>query len=122
MILLDSYGWIEYLREGPLAKQYSEYLDDLSQVITPIIVIYEVFRKIKRERGDEQALLVLAQMRKTKVIDITEEVALLAADVSIKYGLPMADAFIYAIALKEGVSVVTSNQHFENLDNVIFIK
>jgi len=122
MILLDSYGWIEYLREGPLAKQYSEYLDDLSQVITPIIVIYEVFRKIKRERGDEQALLVLAQMRKTKVIDITEEVALLAADVSIKYGLPMVDAFIYAIALKEGVSVVTSNQHFENLDNVIFIK
>jgi predicted nucleic acid-binding protein len=122
MILIDSYGWIEYLREGPLAKQYSEYFDDLSEIVTPIIVIYEVFKKIKRERGDEQALLVLGQMRKTKIIDITEEITLLAADISIEHDLPMADAFIYAIALSEGVPVVTSNHHFENLDNVVFIK
>jgi len=27
MIVVDSFGWIEWLREGPLADKYAEYLD-----------------------------------------------------------------------------------------------
>ena len=52
MFLVDSSGWIEFFTDGPLAAQYSKYLKDPAKVITPSIVIYEVYKKIKKERTD----------------------------------------------------------------------
>jgi len=47
MKLVDSSGWLEFFTGGPLAEAYGVHLADLSQVITPTIVLYEVYRKIK---------------------------------------------------------------------------
>ena len=46
MILLDSYGWIEYFTEGPLAGKYARYIEEVSEenTVIPIIVVYEVYR------------------------------------------------------------------------------
>ena len=77
MILVDSFGWIEYLAEGQLAGRYEEYLANLAEVTTPTIVLYEVYKKLRRERKEEEALLVVAQMTKTKILPLTEEISLL---------------------------------------------
>lgn len=68
MILVDSFGWIEYLAGGQLAERYEEYLDNLAEVVTPAVVLYEVYRKLRRERREEEALLVVAQMMKTRIV------------------------------------------------------
>lgn len=47
MLLIDSSGWIEFFADGPLATQYSKYLKNLSKIVTPSIVIYEVYKKVK---------------------------------------------------------------------------
>lgn len=47
-VLLDSSGWIEFLTGGPLAERYAPYLTSRYQLITPTIVLYEVYKKIKR--------------------------------------------------------------------------
>jgi len=49
-------------------------------------------------------------------------VALSAAEISLKYTLPMADAVVYATAVKEACPVVTSNAHFKELDDVIYLE
>ena len=41
---------------------------------------------------------------------------------SLKHGLPMADATVYATALEENCRVVTSDTHFKGLKGVIFIE
>jgi len=59
MIIVDSFGWIEYLSDGPLTNKYEKYLSDLTKVITPTIVLYEVYKKIKNtkyKRGREGAV------------------------------------------------------------------
>ncbi|MCL4536619.1 MAG: type II toxin-antitoxin system VapC family toxin [Nitrospirae bacterium] len=121
MFLIDSSGWIEFLTDGPLAAEYLKYLKDASKIKTPTIVLYEVYKKIKRERTEEEALLAVSLLNRTSVIQLSESIALFAADLSLQYSLPMADAIVYATALEEGCKVVTSDSHFKGLDKVVFV-
>jgi len=48
--------------------------------------------------------------------------ALPAAEISLKHTLPVADAIVYATAMKEACPVVTSDPHFKGLDDVIYLE
>ncbi len=115
MILVDSSGWIEYFTDGPLADEFAPYLENLAEVVTPTIVILEVYRVIRRQRSEEAATAAVAQMQKTSVVDLDQFLALSAADVSIDHGLAMADAIVYATARTKGVDMVTGDADFAGL-------
>jgi len=121
MQLVDSSGWIEFFIGGPLAEEYARHLKDLDRVVTPTIVLYEVYKKIKRDRTEEEALAAVSLMNRTKVVDLSESTALFAADLSIKHSLPMADAIVYATALETDCTVITGDAHFRELDRVLFV-
>ena len=121
MFVVDSSGWIEFFTDGPLAKEYSRHLKDPARIVTPTIVLYEVYKKIKRERTEEEALTAVSLMNRTLVVDLTESIALYAADMSIRFSLPMTDAMVYATALEHRCRLVTSDAHFKKLDRVVFI-
>jgi predicted nucleic acid-binding protein len=117
VILVDSSGWIEYFTDGPLADEFAPYLEDLAEVVTPTIVIFEVYRVIRRQRSEEMAMAAVAQMQKTSVVDLDQFLALSAGDVSIDHGLAMADAIIYATAQTKGIQMVTADGGFAGLSN-----
>lgn len=122
MNLVDSSGWLEFFTDGPLAKKYFGYLEKLQEVVVPTLVIYEVYKKIKKERNEEEALLAIAHMGRAKIVSFDDALAISAADVSLKYNLSMADAIIYATALQENARLITSDAHFSRFSNVIFLK
>ena len=121
-LLVDSSGWIEYFSSGPLAERYGSYLTRPAQLITPTVVVYEVYKKIKRERGEELALRATARLTATEVIPLTESIALLAADVSLQYGLAMADAIVYATARDQDAQVLTSDADLKDLPGVVYLR
>lgn len=121
-VLVDSSGWIEYFSGGPLAERYGSYLVRPAELITPTIVLYEVYKKLKRERGEELALRMTARLTATEVIPLTESIALLAADVSLQYGLAMADAIIYATAQDQEARVLTSDADLKDLPGVVYLR
>ena len=114
-LLLDSSGWIEYFAGGPLAERYGSYLTRPAELITPTVVVYEVYKKIKRERGEEMALRITARLTATQVIPLTESIALLAADVSLQYGLAMADAIVYATSRDQEAQVLPRDADLKDL-------
>lgn len=120
--IVDSSGWIEFFTAGKRVGEYTGYLKDPAKVITPTIVIYEVYKKIKRERTEEEALLAVSIMNRTIVVPLSESVALLAADLSLKHALPMADAMVYATAFEQNCEIITSDAHFNGLELVTLIK
>lgn len=122
MNLVDSSGWLEFFTDGKLAARYFHYLERLQEVVVPTLVIYEVYKKIKKERSEEDALLAIAHMGKARIVALDDTLAMSAADISLKHGLSMADAIIYATALQEEAKLVTSDTHFTNLNNIIFLK
>jgi predicted nucleic acid-binding protein len=123
LILIDSYGWIEYLAGGRLAPKYEKYIEQSNEenTITPTVVIYEVYRKLMREKGEEIALEVYGQLARTRIVPLSEELAISAADVGLKFKLSMADAIIYATARSEQARLVTSDKHFKGLEGVEFV-
>ncbi len=121
-ILMDSSGWIEYFTAGPLTERYATYFTPRYTCIIPTIVLYEVYKKIKREKGEEAALLCSGQLSATHMIPLTESIAYLAADLSLLHGLAMADAIVYATAKDQNAQVVTGDADLKNLPGVIYIK
>ena len=120
MKVVDSSAWIEYFVGGPLASRFAPYLVDVEEVVTPTIVLYEVYKLIRRERGEEKALVAAAAIGRTRLVPLTEVVALTAADLALEHRLAMADAIVYATARLEGVEVVTGDDDFRGLPGVIF--
>ncbi|HYX21560.1 MAG TPA: type II toxin-antitoxin system VapC family toxin [Thermoanaerobaculia bacterium] len=121
MIVVDSSGWIEFFTGGKNAERYGGYLENLDRVATPTVVLYEVYKLIKRERTEEEALLAAAQMQKTRVLPLSESLALSAADVSLEFRLAMADAIVYATALSVEARLVTGDADLEGLPGVTYV-
>ena len=124
MILIDSYGWIEYFAGGPLAEEYARYLEkaDAENTITPTIIVYEVYKKIKTTRDEQKALEAYAQISQTKIIELTGPLSLEAADISLAANLGMADSIILATAKAYNAEIVTSDEHLKSMNGVKFIK
>ena len=120
-VIVDSSGWIEFFTNGPLAAEYSKYLKDAGKIVTPTIILHEVYKKIRRERSEEDALAAVSILNRTRVVPLTESLSLLAADMSLKHSLPMADAIVYATALEENCLVVTSDGHFKGLEKALVL-
>jgi predicted nucleic acid-binding protein len=122
--LIDSYGWIEYFGDGPLADKYAPYIEgaNTSNTLTPTIIVFEVYKRLKRERGQQVALEAYAQMTRTSILPLDEGGALSAADIGLKKDLAMADAIIYSAAKTHKAELITSDQHLKDLESVTFIE
>jgi toxin FitB len=118
LIVLDSSGWIEFFADGPHAAEFATRLRQPSNVITPTVAIYEVYKWIKRERSEDEALEAVASMKKTQVMDLTEQVALTAADLSLAHGLAMADAMMLAFGRENRADLITTDAGFEGIPGV----
>jgi toxin FitB len=118
VVIVDSSGWIEYFTDGPKAGAYARYLKEPEKVATPAVVVYEVYKKIKRERGEEMAKLCVAQMEKTLEVPVDQALALRAADLSLQLSLPMADSLVLAAARALGAELVTSDADFKGIAGV----
>jgi len=123
LIIIDSYGWIEYFAEGPLAEKYAQFVEEASpeKAATPTIVVYEVYRKIKSVMGEEKALEAYAEISRTRIVELTETLSLEAADVSLRMGLGMADSIVVATARAYDAEIITSDRHLKEVENVRFI-
>lgn len=121
MIVIDSSGWIEYFTDGSLANAYATHLRNLQAIVTPVIVVYEVYKRLKRDLSEEDAIVAVSAMQRTRIIAIDQELALTAADLSLEYRLAMADALVLATARRFQADLLTSDQDFEGLDGVVYL-
>jgi predicted nucleic acid-binding protein len=112
--VVDSSGWLEYFTGSDRADLFSSAIEDVAHIYVPVISIYEVFKKVLRERGENDALQVASVMRSGHVIDLDFTLAMEAA----RHPLPLADSIIYAATLLHGATLWTQDEHFKNLPNV----
>lgn len=124
MKVIDSYGWIEYFSNGPLAKKYAPYIEDANEndAVTPTVIVYEVYKRLKKERGEQIAMEAYAQITRTRIVELDEQSALKAADMSLERGLAMADAIVYSTARAYSAQLITSDKDLKNLPDIRFIE
>jgi predicted nucleic acid-binding protein len=122
MNLVDSSGWLEYFSDGPSAVSFEKALLNVENLIVPTICLYEVFKVVLRERGEDEALQAIALMRQGKVVDLTHEIAMLAAKISLEYKMPMADSMILATAQMHKATIWTMDEDFKDLSGIKYFK
>lgn len=121
MNLVDSSAWLEYFANDPNADAFAQALEATDDLIVPTICLYEVFKAVLCQRGESAAFSAIALMRQGRVVDLTERIALLAADLSLQTKLPMADSIILATARMHDAHIWTQDEDFDGLDGVTFV-
>ena len=122
MNIVDSSGWLEYFANGPNAEFFAPVIEDVSQLIVPVISIYEVFKKALQQRGEGDALQAVAVMSQWKVIELDIKLSLSAAKISVDLGIPMADSMILATAKAFNATLWTQDEDFKEMEGVRYIE
>jgi len=123
LIALDSFGWIERFTNGPKATRYNKIIDQIrsEEIITSVVVLNEVYRKIKKLKGEQIALENIAILTQTTIVPMDQTLALEAADYSLEHGLHFSDALVYATARRFDAELCTSDEHFKGIPSVNYI-
>ncbi|HEX7483504.1 MAG TPA: type II toxin-antitoxin system VapC family toxin [Candidatus Bathyarchaeia archaeon] len=129
--IIDSSAWIEYFRSSKYeaAKEYIENAD----CITPTIVVSEISRKLQKEieLGDETVEGRLKRLEfisaTSQIVELDFELADLAGKTDLEMkkkaeGWGLADSIVLCAARSFKGKVVTGDEHFKDLDEVIFVK
>ena len=118
MNVVDSSGWLEHVADGPNANIFSPILENTAELVVPTISIYEVFKRILQQRGEDAALQVAVSMHQGRVVELDTSLALTAAKLSANLKLPMADSVMLATARAYGAVLWTQDAHFKDIDGV----
>ena len=118
MNVVDSSGWLEYFADGPNADFFALAIEDLAQLIVPVISLYEVFKRVHQQRDEGYALQAVSLMQQGQVIELNTPIALSAARVSIKFKLPLADSIMLATAHIHEAVLWTQDADFKDIEGV----
>lgn len=121
MNVVDSSGWLEYFAGGPNAGFFAGAIEDRDRLVVPALTFYEVFKRIAQQREEGAALQAVAAMGQGQMVDLTPDLALAAARLSLREGLPMADSIILATARAHGATLWTQDVDFRGLPGVEFV-
>jgi toxin FitB len=118
MNVVDTSAWIEYFTDGPNASFFAQPIEATERLIVPALTLYEIFKRVRRERGEAAALHTVAHMMQGKVVDLSAPLALTAARLSVAESLPMADAIVYATTRAHNATLWTQDAHFQGKQGV----
>ncbi|OIQ85608.1 tRNA(fMet)-specific endonuclease VapC [mine drainage metagenome] len=118
MNVVDSSAWLAYFADEPTADFFAGAIEDTEFLVVPVVCLYEVFKVVLREKGEEDALQVLAAMRQGAVVDLDADLAIEAASLGIQEKLAFADSVVFAVAQRYNAVLWTQDAHFEGKRNV----
>ena len=122
MNVVDSSGWLEYFAGGTNASFFGPAIQETDTLVVPTVCMYEVFKRLLAQRGEEGALQAIGIMSLGTIADLTREIAVDAATVSFEHGIAMADSIMLATARANDATLWTQDADFEGMDGVQYIE
>jgi predicted nucleic acid-binding protein len=119
--VVDSSGWLEYFAGGANASFFAPSIKATDTLVVPTICMYEVFKRLLTQRGEEDALQAIGIMSIGILADLTREIAVNAAYISSDLQIAMADSIILATARAHNAILWTQDADFEGMDGVQYM-
>lgn len=121
MNVVDSSAWLEYAAGGPNAAAFQGAIRDTDALLVPVVCLYEVFKRVLQQHGEDAAQLVIGAMIAGDVVPVDAELAVDAARLSALHRLPMADSLILATARRHNANLWTQDADFDGLPDVRYL-
>lgn len=121
MNLVDSCGWLEYFADGTGSGFFAPPVENTKDLIVPSICLFEVFKRVLQQKGEDSAIIAISAMRNGSIVDLNASIALDAARLGTRHRLPLADSVILATAQACNATIWTSDSDFKDIDGVKFL-
>ena len=122
MNVVDSSGWLEYFAGSTNASFFAPIVKVTDTLVVPTVCIYEVFKRLLAQRGEESALQAIGIMSLGIIADLTREIAVNAATISSEFKMAMADSIVLATVRTYDATLWTQDADFEGIGGVQFIE
>ena len=120
MNVVDSSAWLAYFAGEENAAYFAPAIEDAELLIVPAVCVYEVFKVVLRERGEDDAFQACAAMQHGAMVTLDADLAMEAAALGLEEKLSFADSVIYAVARMHNAVVWTQDEHFSGKPGVRF--
>ncbi len=121
MNVVDSSGWLEYFADGPNADFFTPAFEEMSNLVVPTISLYEVFKRVLQQKGEDKALEAVAVMMQGQVVGLDAAMAISAAKLSDELKIPMADSIMLATARDHEAEFWTQDADFASIPEVRYV-
>ena len=91
-------------------------------MVVPTICLYEVFKRLLVQSGEESALQAIGIMSLGVIAELSREIAVDAASISLIFKLAMADSIILATTRAYKATLWTQDVDFEGMEGVRYIQ
>jgi predicted nucleic acid-binding protein len=115
MNVVDSTAWLEYFADGPNAGSFARPIAASRSLLVPSLSLFEVFKRVSQQRGEDEALRAIAVMEQGRIVDLDRATSLEAARLSIEHRIAMADGVMLATAYRHRATLWTQESDFEGL-------
>ena len=122
MNVVDSSGWLEYFARGTNASFFAPVVKATDILVVPTVCMYEVFKRLLAQRGEEDALQAIGIMSLGIIADLTREIAVNAAYISSEFRIALADSIIMATTRANDATLWTQDVDFEGIGGVQYIE
>lgn len=118
MNVVDSSGWIEFFLAGHNGPVFKSVIEQRDRLLVPVIALYEVHKLLSRRLPAARVASCLHVMRLGRVLELTEQRAIAAADTAMRHRLALSDAVMYSMAIEHGGSLWTQDADYQGLPSV----
>jgi len=121
-LLIDSFIWLEILQGSPRGTRALGIMDEADDLHTSVVNLYEVSYRVSQIRDEATAQdLITSISSHAQVHPVDREIALAAAPLRIFHGYGAFDALYHATAVTHGLSMLTGDLHFKEIQGAILI-
>lgn len=125
--VLDSYAVLTYLKEEPGWQKVRNLLWEAFRkkhtIFLNCVNLGELYYIIYRENGPVMAdkAMSLIKLWPIKIVNVDEELSLIAGRMKAENKISYADAYVIATALEKRASIVTGDEEFRSIEEFLHI-
>ncbi|BCU71585.1 hypothetical protein KN1_28820 [Stygiolobus caldivivus] len=133
-IVMDSYAWVEFFIGSEKGKKVLTFMSSADEIITPDLVLAELARKYVREGFEENSVRERLKFveENSVVVCIDRELSVLSANAYLelldkakkegKNKPSITDSILLTLGRKYNAKVVTGDELFRDMEEVIFLE
>ena len=121
-VLVDSWAWIEYFKGTHLATKAKDIIESSQKILLSTINVSEIYHFLLKNRPPEAEKLIKFVLNSSFVIPLDSSTALKAAKIKYDKKIGLADAIVMATAEENNAMILTGDEDFKDIKNVIYIK
>jgi predicted nucleic acid-binding protein len=122
-LLLDSFVWLEILSGSKRGRGALKIIGEAEELYTSVLNLYEVRYRTEEIAGEGKALEVIKKIEENcKIMDIDKQISLEGGRLKLKNRrMGAVDCLLLATARIKKLRILSGDEHFRGLENVIII-